>query len=373
MAIPSIICRGKNLHLATIKQFLAALPKKSMPKADFFEYAEKRMTGFKQTHSQIARQMALYYCDAKDICHPRFSDDLAMDQLLSYARYWAEHYFVPNPYTPSFPLSCCPTNIYGYILANNTKYDGDLNKILSSIFNQKLNEVDKARSYLLQFTGILEGADGRLICDNLSPVAISVNINPKDEFAYFHYYDAWEQDGSVKSIEEARKKEFYEWLISKKLTPDYADDLVNAYLVCLSDELKMPPVKTAWHGLREYLYGEKPGKSIYAVTDSHELIKYYGEIDRLFAKIAEPGPLDVKRFNECRAWADSKDNNRAVRAAWIQYKDFMKWRDAQQSTEELPKNVDLLSVALKLFAEKRAVDTTEVWDNYNQWTHSVRG
>lgn len=155
------------------------------------------------------------------------------------------------------------------------------------------------------------------------------------------------------SAEEGRRKEFCDWLISKKLTPDYAEDLVNSYLVCLSDELKMPPVKTAWHGLREYLYGEKPIKSIYAVADSHELMQYYGEIDRLFAKVAEPGPLDAKRFNECRVWADSKDNNRAVRAAWVQYKGFMKWRDAQQSAEELPKNVDLLSIALKVFAEKR--------------------
>ena len=172
--------------------------------------------------------------------------------------------------------------------------------------------------------------------------------------------------------EESRKKEFYEWLISKKLSSDYADDLVNAYLVCLSDELKMPPAKTVWHGLREYLYGEKPEKSIYSVADSHELIQYYGEIDRLFTKVVDPGPLDANRFNQCRAWADSKENNRAVRAAWGQYKDFMKWRDSQKLTEELPKNVDLLSIALKLFAEKRNEDKPSGWDSYDAWTHGVR-
>ena len=168
-------------------------------------------------------------------------------------------------------------------------------------------------------------------------------------------YDAFD------STEESRKKEFYDWLMLKKLTPDYADDLVNSYLVCLSDELKMPPAKTAWHGLREYLYGEKPGKSVYAVADSHELIQYYGEIDRLFAKEADSGPLDSNRFKECRAWADSKDNNRAIRAAWCQYKDFMKWKDAQTAIEELPKNVDLLSTALILFAEKRTDSGEDGW------------
>lgn len=194
-----------------------------------------------------------------------------------------------------------------------------------------------------------------------------------------------ENDGSIRMMilgcggddvfdltEESRKKEFYEWLISKKLSSDYADDLVNAYLVCLSDELKMPPAKTAWHGLREYLYGEKPEKSIYSVADSHELIQYYGEIDRLFTKVVDSGPLDANRFNQCRAWADSKENNRAVRAAWGQYKDFMKWRDSQKLTEKLPKNVDLLSIALKLFAEKRNEDKPNGWDSYDAWTHGVR-
>ena len=353
MPIPSIICRGKNLHLATMKQFFAALPLRAMPKDEFLDYAEKRMTGFRQTHSQIARQMGLYYCDENNVCHPRFSQVKSLDQILSYCRYWAEHYFVPNPYTPSFPDSCYPTCVYGYVVANCEKYDGELDKILFSIFNQRLNEGDKVKAYLLQFTGIIEDKNGRLVCDKLPTVGTSITLNRSNELAYFHYYDAWEQDSSVESIEESRKKEFYGWLIAKKLTPDYADDLVNSYLVCLSDELKMPPVKTAWHGLREYLYGEKPGKSIYAVADSHELIQYYGEIDRLFAKVADPGPLDATRFNECRAWADSKDNNRAVRAAWIQYKDFMQWRDAQNSKEGFSKNVDLLSIALKIFAEKR--------------------
>ena len=60
MPTPSIICRGKNLHLSTMKQFFAALPREPMPKGAFGDYAEKRMTGFKQTHSQIALQMALY-------------------------------------------------------------------------------------------------------------------------------------------------------------------------------------------------------------------------------------------------------------------------------------------------------------------------
>ena len=196
MAIPSIICRGKNLHLATMKQFLAALPREAMAKNDFFDYAEKRMTGFKQTHSQIARQMALYYCDATGVCHPRFCRELTLAEILSYSRYWAEHYFVPNPYTPSFPSTCSPTNVYAHIVANCNRYGGDFDRLLFSIFNLKLNEGDKARSYLLQFTGIVEDANGKIVCDSLSTLDPNIDIDRNDEEAYYHYYDGWESSAT---------------------------------------------------------------------------------------------------------------------------------------------------------------------------------
>ena len=96
MGVPSLICRGKNLHLAVMKQFLYALPKQDMSKDKFYEYAEERMSGFATTHSQIARQMGLYYCDADDVCHIRFNYEPTLIELLQYSKFWAEHYFVPN-------------------------------------------------------------------------------------------------------------------------------------------------------------------------------------------------------------------------------------------------------------------------------------
>lgn len=208
MAIPSIICRGKNLHLATMKQFFAALPREPMPKGAFFDYAEKRMTGFKQTHSQIARQMALYYCDAQGVCHPRFCRELTLAEILSYSRYWAEHYFVPNPYTPSFPPSCSPTNVYAHVVANCNSCGGDFDQLLLSIFNLKLNEGDKAKSYLLQFTGIVEDANGKFVCDNLSAPDPNVDIDRSDEEAYFHYYDGWESSviNNAKGVSEVAQQ-----------------------------------------------------------------------------------------------------------------------------------------------------------------------
>ena len=204
MPKPSMICRGKNLHLATMKQFCLALPRQPMPKNKFFDYAEARMTGFKQTHSQIARQMGLYYCDSSNVCHPRFTQEISLDQILEYSRYWAEHYFVPNPYTPSFPAACTPTCVYGYVVANCKNNGGDLEKILSSMFNQPVNEIDKVRAYLLQFTGVVEDNDGHIVCNQLPPVSVDVGLNRDDELAYFHYFDRWE------SMQDYRD-EFIRW------------------------------------------------------------------------------------------------------------------------------------------------------------------
>lgn len=147
---PSVICRGKNLHLPSLKHFIAAIPKTAMPKAQFFAYAEQRMKGFQKTHSQIARQLGLYYCDAQGICHPRFTEDVSFDAIFKYGQYWAHHYFVPNPFTKSFPQNCSPTCIYGYFLAHAKALGYDVNAIFGEMFGIDMADLDKAKSYLFK-------------------------------------------------------------------------------------------------------------------------------------------------------------------------------------------------------------------------------
>ena len=187
---PSIICRGKNLHLSTVKQFLYALPKSDMPKSQFVAIAEERMNGFSQTHSQIARQMGLYYCDKDNICHPRFHRALSNVEIIRYAQKWAELYFVPNPYTPSFPSECKPTNIYAYLYAHRSEHKS-LDDELDSIFGIELNEHDKAKAYLMQFTDMLELPENKYDFANNDGdgSSISVDIDKNDEKAFYDYFD----------------------------------------------------------------------------------------------------------------------------------------------------------------------------------------
>ena len=197
MATPSLICRGKNLHLAVMKQFLYALPKQDMDKDSFYDYAEKRMPGFTTTHSQIARQMALYYCDINDVCHVRFTSDPSLSEILQYSKFWAEHYFVPNPYTPSFPISAMPTCVYGFIRANydSPKYNGHLDKLFHGMFNLTVNEQDKAKAYLLQFTDMFEEENNKVGFPSSAPLSsIQINISRNDMEGYYHYFDTWKDD-----------------------------------------------------------------------------------------------------------------------------------------------------------------------------------
>ena len=158
------------------------------------------------------------------------------------------------------------------------------------------------------------------------------------------------------NLEEARRNEFYDWMLRvEKKSPKTAKDTSGTYLPSISDDLA-PRTASVWHGLREYLYNEKPAKKIYAVDSLAELDELYGGVDRIFQQDGEAGDLDPLRFRECKDWVDSPNNHNSVRAAWGMYKRFMQWREAQKKQEEpqvtLPA-ADRLSIALKVFAEKR--------------------
>ena len=55
----SPICRGKNLSWETIMLFYNYMPKKAMPRDEFHEFVEQNINSWTQTHSQIARQLAI--------------------------------------------------------------------------------------------------------------------------------------------------------------------------------------------------------------------------------------------------------------------------------------------------------------------------
>ena len=156
------------------------------------------------------------------------------------------------------------------------------------------------------------------------------------------------------NAEEVRQNEFFNWMLQvESKSPKTAKDTARTYLPSISDDAA-PRTASIWHGLREYLYNEKPAKRLYAIGNLVELDALYGGINRIFQQDGEAEGLDPQRFKECKDWANSPKNHNSVRAAWAMYKRFLVWRETQQKKNDAPVlEVDLLSIALKIFAEKR--------------------
>jgi len=67
------------------------------------------------------------------------------------------------------------------------------------------------------------------------------------------------------NAEEVRQNEFYNWMLQvEKKSPKTAKDTARTYLPSISDDAE-PRTASIWHGLREYLYNEKPSKRLYAI------------------------------------------------------------------------------------------------------------
>lgn len=186
----SPICRGQNLTMETVLTFMHAMPKQAMAKADFNAYAESRMNGWTQTHSQIARQMALYY-EEGGVCYPRFGSKVSIGDIVEYAKHWATRYFIPNPYTPSLKGKT-PTTIYAYLKKAIHEGKYTFSEACNSIFPETtLNNLDKVRVFIVNFTDILVEGDKMSVnnevkIDENTEIYPSIEaLTPKEYFYHF--------------------------------------------------------------------------------------------------------------------------------------------------------------------------------------------
>ena len=185
----SPICRGKNLSWETVLLFYNNMPRKAMPKAEFHSFTEAKINGWKQTHSQIARQLAFYY-EENGICHPRFTNEISYADLFAYMQNWAAKYFIPNPYAPSLK-NYAPTCIYAAILKAISSGETKFDTILDSMFGVELSSHDKVRVYLSNFTNLI--IDDNNVSINDRTLGVETILYPEKECAidvkkYFDYF-----------------------------------------------------------------------------------------------------------------------------------------------------------------------------------------
>ena len=214
MAEASPICRGKNLTLETVLSFVNAMPLVPMKKTNFHSATESKLKGWTQTHSQIARQLALYY-EKDGMCLPRFTRKVPCSEILRYVTNWAKLYFVPNIYTPSLRGGeHRATNIYAF-LKNEVKLGvSSYSKACEQMFGVELNNTDKVRVYLNNFTDLIISDDAMSVNQHLSDCSmpeIYPEITIESAEDYFKYFSV-ELPDSVEdspSIEYPFQQIFY--------------------------------------------------------------------------------------------------------------------------------------------------------------------
>lgn len=214
MAEASPICRGKNLTLETVLSFVNAMPLVPMKKTNFHSATESKLKGWTQTHSQIARQLALYY-EKDGMCLPRFTRKVSCSEILRYVANWAKLYFVPNIYTPSLREGeHRATNICAF-LKNEVKLGvSSYSKACEQMFGVELNNTDKVRVYLNNFTDLIISDDAMSVNQHLSDCSmpeIYPEITIESAEDYFKYFSV-ELPDSVEdspSIEYSFQQIFY--------------------------------------------------------------------------------------------------------------------------------------------------------------------
>ena len=222
----------------------------------------------------------------------------------------------------------------------------------------------------------LDGADFKLV--------MSSDIDPYDAKLFFHivnnkekwspatgtwqeirdsyckYMDAGiELCISAKDITQKQnfEEEFVKWWVEvEKKEENTARNKYLVYLRCLNKPYAEPNHST-WPGIFPYLFGSKSEKEVVEVGRLSEFDRLFAPFCNIFTDEGCPAGANQVAYDRCVQWVKDVSAWACLPSAFKAYRKFLQWREAQNKPEdkkdEMPPNVDRLSIALKLFAEKR--------------------
>ena len=384
------ICRWRNTTPETVRLLVELLPKTEMSEADYKKQLKENCRAknfdydkFLTTAYQLAAQIGLYYIDSNGIYHPRFNRVLTDAEANEYVSRVSSLYVSPNPYAKSMFTASSVACLYDLFVQCAGKVDKgvriDVKKVLEDYYKLPIGNTDMVVN-LMVASGSFDKVDGQHIVyrgfDGLA--------NDKERF-FNHFGRVVSTVGFAEAMAAADnlREAFIAWM---RYCERLSESTINNYIASLDRVSESVPTSGVnrtsgwWAGIYSYLTeAPPPVKTFFEIQTIEELRRYYGAFDLLFADAVNYGGLNPEKYDECRKWAignDSKENRRSIKYGYIAYKKFLQWREAHKKSEdkkdEPPPNVDRLSVALKLFAEKRSVDKPSGWSSYDDWTKGVR-
>ena len=157
----------------------------------------------------------------------------------------------------------------------------------------------------------------------------------------------------------SREEQFLKWM---RYIDGKSNKTANSYIVYLNSINKPvePPKNSVWPGIYEHVVGCQAPKTVFSVDCFSEFETIYGWIRKVLDGVAQvPIGARAAEYNAAVQWdmQPSVKSKANLSSAYNAYVSFLKWFEEQKGKREEHKTsipaVDLLTVALKMFAEKR--------------------
>ena len=111
--------------------------------------------------------------------------------------------------------------------------------------------------------------------------------------------------------------------------------------------------KVVWQNIYEFLYGHLAQKAVFEIEDKSEFKRLYGDLRIAVGQGPQPPSVNASSFATIRQWISGQTGGAFLPPALDRYGEFLDWRLQKKDDNAPVLEADLLSIAMKIFAEKR--------------------
>ncbi|HAZ95827.1 MAG TPA: hypothetical protein DCW73_00915, partial [Treponema sp.] len=207
------ICRWRNATPETVCEIVEELPKSEMPEDEFRDSMAKSKFGseFFRTPYQFACQLALYFIDDDKIYHPRFRNNISIEEADKYLHHWFSLYYVPNPYTKKGFKEIERPLFFEQTLMEKLKLKSESSNfqdLLKQTFKDEIGEIDILRNLINKYSTFLKVENDIISLTEKGKSKMEINVDRDDKKSFFKSFDE-KTDSSASPYTNPRQIIFY--------------------------------------------------------------------------------------------------------------------------------------------------------------------